>query len=138
MHILFTAIINPWLMLFFSVVKIFYHLSYNNRLPSLNLLRASNMWGGLDNVVADALSRIKAASIHSVDFKALAQSQHEDAELRDLLNDGSSLHLNRVIIPGTNIKLYCYTPTYKTNPFATESIVEFLIFCIVLFTQAFM
>uniref|UniRef100_A0A5S6R653 C2H2-type domain-containing protein n=1 Tax=Trichuris muris TaxID=70415 RepID=A0A5S6R653_TRIMR len=50
---------------------------------------------GSANVVADALSRTDAASVVSLDYTALAQSQENDAELQDLLAQGSSLRLQQ-------------------------------------------
>ncbi|KFD66948.1 hypothetical protein M514_20814 [Trichuris suis] len=74
---------------------------------------------GRANVVADALSRSDAVSVVSLDYGALAQSQENDAELRELLEQGSSLHLQQVAVPGTNIKLYCDTRTPRPRPFIT-------------------
>jgi cleavage and polyadenylation specificity factor subunit 1 len=43
-----------------------------------------------DNVVADALSRAKSV-MTSLDYHALASSQDQDAELQDILKNGSAL-----------------------------------------------
>lgn len=74
---------------------------------------------GSDNVVADALSRIAVVTADSIDFRALAQSQENDAELRDLLNHDSALQLQRVPVPGSDVFLYCGTSTARPRPFVT-------------------
>lgn len=76
---------------------------------------------GSDNIIADTISRIESISKDPVDFKALAQSQTTDPELRALLNQGSSLILEKILIPGTDVTFYCDTFTTKARPFITES-----------------
>lgn len=74
---------------------------------------------GINNVVADALSRID--EIRSPpNYQALAESQHEDEEFNRVLQKDTGLNLERVQIPGTDILLYCDTSTGKTRPFLTE------------------
>lgn len=75
---------------------------------------------GRDNVVADTLSRIEEVST-AVDFQQLAQSQETDAELQDLLQQGSSLRLEKVQIPETTVNLYCDTSTSSPRPFVTSN-----------------
>ncbi|KFD47474.1 hypothetical protein M514_11635 [Trichuris suis] len=77
---------------------------------------------GPANVVADALSRSDAVSVVSLDYSALAQSQENDAELRELLEQSSSLHLQQVAVPRTNIKLYCHVKTPRPRTFITAPI----------------
>jgi hypothetical protein len=71
-----------------------------------------------DNVVADALSRVNSV-MTPLDYHALASSQNQDAELQDILNDGSALRLEGVHIPGTDVTLYCDTSTPQLQPFIT-------------------
>uniref|UniRef100_A0A5S6QC46 RNA-directed DNA polymerase n=1 Tax=Trichuris muris TaxID=70415 RepID=A0A5S6QC46_TRIMR len=74
---------------------------------------------GSANVVADALSRTNAISVVSLDYTALAQSQENDAELQNLLAQGSSLRLQQVPIPGADVNLYCDMSTPRPRPFIT-------------------
>uniref|UniRef100_A0A5S6Q6D2 RNA-directed DNA polymerase n=1 Tax=Trichuris muris TaxID=70415 RepID=A0A5S6Q6D2_TRIMR len=74
---------------------------------------------GSSNIVADALSRTDAVSITSLDYRALAQSQENDPELHDLLGQGSSLQLQQIGVPATDIRLYCDTSTGRPRPFIT-------------------
>jgi hypothetical protein len=54
--------------------------------------------------VADTLSR--AISVMTpLDYHALANSDVQDAELQDILKNGSALRLERVPIPGTDVTL---------------------------------
>lgn len=76
---------------------------------------------GTDNVTADTMSRIEPIFNASVDFKSLAQSQTDDPELRFLLDQGSSLRLEKITIPGTDIKLYYDTSTSRIRPFVSEA-----------------
>lgn len=66
---------------------------------------------GEDNTVADAMSIIEAISLEE-DYAALAKAQGEDQELAQLYNS-SSLNLEPVLIPGTNITVTCDTSTGK-------------------------
>jgi cleavage and polyadenylation specificity factor subunit 1 len=61
-----------------------------------------------DNVVEDGLSRAYSV-VTPLDFHALASSQEQDAELQNILENGSALRLERVPIPGTQVNLYCHT-----------------------------
>jgi cleavage and polyadenylation specificity factor subunit 1 len=65
---------------------------------------------GQENVVADALSRANSV-MSPLDYPVLARFQDQDAELKDILNHGSTLRLERVHIPGTDVSLYCNTST---------------------------
>jgi hypothetical protein len=71
-----------------------------------------------DNVVADALSRASSATT-PLDYHALASSQNHDAELQDILKNGSALRLERMHIPGTDVRLYCDTSSPQPRPFIT-------------------
>jgi hypothetical protein len=54
-----------------------------------------------------------------IDYPALARSQDQDAELKDILQHGSALRLERVHVPGTDVSLYCDTSTSQLRPFIT-------------------
>jgi len=71
-----------------------------------------------DNAVADALPRANSV-MSPLDYPAIARSQDQDAELKDILQHGSALRLERVHIPGTDVCLYCETSTSQPLPFIT-------------------
>lgn len=72
---------------------------------------------GAENVVADFLSRVEAVS-RPVDAHDLAVAQQNDAELAELLRSGSSsLKLQKIAIPGSDMELYCDVSTSKPRPF---------------------
>jgi cleavage and polyadenylation specificity factor subunit 1 len=73
---------------------------------------------GQYNVVADALSRANSV-MTPLDCHALASSQDRDAELQEVLQNGSALRLESVPIPGTDVTLYCDTSTQQPRPFIT-------------------
>lgn len=73
---------------------------------------------GSDNTVADALSRI--ASIQAppvIDYDEIAQAQHQDSELTELLNKPLSLRLKKVNLPETGTELYCDVSTPRLRPY---------------------
>ncbi|UYV65223.1 hypothetical protein LAZ67_3003638 [Cordylochernes scorpioides] len=75
---------------------------------------------GCENVPADFLSRVEPISHHQpYDPKSLAEAQAVDQELQALLTseNRSSLQLEKVQIPETNISLYCDVSTAKPRPF---------------------
>ncbi|UYV83240.1 hypothetical protein LAZ67_23000261, partial [Cordylochernes scorpioides] len=79
---------------------------------------------GCENVPADFLSRVEPISHHQpYDQKTLAEAQAEDQELQALLTseNRSSLQLEKVQIPETNISLYCDVSTAKPRPFVPAS-----------------
>lgn len=75
---------------------------------------------GKDNVVADALSRIDEVT-RAVDYNALSMAQERDVELKRLISGSSSLDLRRIILPGTQVNLYCDVSTEVPRPFIVGS-----------------
>lgn len=74
---------------------------------------------GKANVTADTLSRIEAITLPP-DFEALARAQQADTELQGLIErPSSSLRLEKVPVPGTDIFLYCDTSLLRPRPFIT-------------------
>jgi hypothetical protein len=67
---------------------------------------------GQDNVAADTFSRANSIMTH-------VSSQDQDAELQNILKTGLALRLERVHIPGTDVRLYCDTSTPQPRPFIT-------------------
>lgn len=60
---------------------------------------------GQKNVVADALSRVYAIS-QPFDIKELANSQQNDNELKNLLKQPTSMHLERKKAPDSEIEIF--------------------------------
>jgi len=59
-----------------------------------------------------------------LDYHVLANSQDQDAELQDILKNGTALRLERVHITGTDVNLYCDTSTPKPRPFITTNFIR--------------
>lgn len=76
---------------------------------------------GKENVVADSLSRIEAIT-QVLDYKVLAAQQDNDAELQKLLQHGSTLKLQKVSIPDSDVKVYCDVSTHTSRPYVTPAL----------------
>lgn len=76
---------------------------------------------GAENVVADTLSRIEEV-FTPIDYKQLAEAQSIDEELKSLLKDGSSLRLKKIVLPDSQVSLYCDVSTELTRPFVTKQL----------------
>lgn len=74
---------------------------------------------GQDNVVADTLSRVEELEA-PVCLETLSKSQASDTELAKLLQDGSSLRLEKVTLPESRTSLYCDVSTPTPRPFVTK------------------
>lgn len=75
---------------------------------------------GIENVVADALSRLEDASVDAIEtnVRSLAAAQNQDEELRTVLaQDSTSFKLTQITMPGTKTSLWCETSTGKPRPF---------------------
>ncbi|GIY34092.1 reverse transcriptase [Caerostris extrusa] len=80
---------------------------------------------GIDNVVADALSKINIATIETpshIDFQEMANNQMSDKELSEILAhpDKSSLVLQPFPMGDRAIELYCDVASNRIRPFVTE------------------
>lgn len=74
---------------------------------------------GIDNVVADTFSRVESLTFQE-DFISLAEAQLQDEELKKLLTS-SSLKIEKVNVPGTDIFLFCDVSTGKPRPYLPVS-----------------
>ncbi|CAK1603651.1 unnamed protein product [Parnassius mnemosyne] len=74
---------------------------------------------GKDNVVADPLSRVEELQI-PIDLDVLASSQASDRELTQLLGGESSLRLEKLRIPNSQLQLYCDVSKSTPRPFVTK------------------
>jgi cleavage and polyadenylation specificity factor subunit 1 len=72
---------------------------------------------GQDNIVADALSRVKPVTAPP-SYNALAALQNSDDELRTLLGSTTALRLEKLPIPGTTVSVYCDTSAGRSRPYA--------------------
>ncbi|GBO13151.1 Transposon Ty3-I Gag-Pol polyprotein, partial [Araneus ventricosus] len=71
---------------------------------------------GKDNVVADALSRIESISTSPLAYEDIARSQQDDEELDLLLKQPTSLSLQKLQVPNTDVMLYCDISTQVIRP----------------------
>lgn len=71
---------------------------------------------GKDNVVADTLSRVEDITL-PVSAEKIALAQQTDNELQQLLTGNTSLHLEKVNIPGSPSQLYCDVSNSTQRPF---------------------
>jgi hypothetical protein len=77
---------------------------------------------GLENSVADALSRIEAIG-KSVDHQTLAAEQENDIELRNIMKSGTtSLCLKKIRFPEISVALYCDISGGNVRPFVSKSL----------------
>ena len=76
---------------------------------------------GRENVVADTLSRVECITA-PVSAEAMAAAQETDEELLALLTGTTSLHLQKVHIPGSTVGLYCDTAGAKPRPYVPASL----------------
>jgi hypothetical protein len=73
---------------------------------------------GQDSVDADTFS-IANSVVTPIDYHALVCSQEQDADLQDILKNGSALRLERVPIPRTDVNLYFDTSYPQPRSFFT-------------------
>ena len=72
---------------------------------------------GVDNVVADALSRVESI-IETVDYNAATEAQTQNDELRVILESGSTtLKLKKINFPNFWVEVYCDTTSYCIRPY---------------------
>jgi len=74
---------------------------------------------GQDNIVADALSRVEVITVPVI-HEALAAAQENADDLRTLLVSTIALQLERILISGTSVELFCDTPSGKPRPYVTS------------------
>ncbi|GBO26592.1 Transposon Ty3-I Gag-Pol polyprotein [Araneus ventricosus] len=76
---------------------------------------------GKDNVVADALSRIESISTSPLAYEDIARSQQDDEELDLLLKQPTSLSLQKLQVPNTDVMLYCDISTQVIRPYIPKT-----------------
>lgn len=72
---------------------------------------------GKQNVTADILSRIEVINTNKINYMEIAKEQNNDKELLDLMNGNSSLKLDKVSIPGTDVTLICDSSMDSERPY---------------------
>lgn len=78
---------------------------------------------GMDNTVADALSRIEidSVSLDKIDFAKFAKAQKDDPELQDFLErSNTGLNLKLLPSPISASELYCDVSTNVPRPFVPQ------------------
>ncbi|GBO25101.1 hypothetical protein AVEN_17271-1 [Araneus ventricosus] len=76
---------------------------------------------GKDNVVADALSRIEGTSTYPLAYEDISRSQQDDKELHLLLKQTTSLTLQKLQVPDTDVMLHCYISTQGIHPYIPKT-----------------
>ena len=77
---------------------------------------------GLDNNVANALSRIEAIG-KVVDHQTLTAAQENDNELSDIVNSGTTaLRLKKIRFPGHDAEIYCDVSADIVRPYVLKSL----------------
>ncbi|KAL1518322.1 hypothetical protein ABEB36_001961 [Hypothenemus hampei] len=78
---------------------------------------------GTDNNVADALSRLNIVNTPiSISTEELATSQLADEELKNLLNENSSLQLQKLRVDNTDAVVFCDTSTGEIRPYVPKGL----------------
>ncbi|GBL88924.1 hypothetical protein AVEN_159015-1 [Araneus ventricosus] len=76
---------------------------------------------GKDNVVADAISRIESICTYPLAYEDIARSQQDDEELDLLLKQPTSLTLQKLQVPNTDVMLYCDISTKVIRPYIPKT-----------------
>ena len=78
---------------------------------------------GVDNPMADALSRASISAIHegNIDFKAMAQDQQGDPEVHACLTAITGLQFQSIPIEGTDLTLIVIHPQVDNAPWCHQS-----------------
>lgn len=77
---------------------------------------------GIDNVVADALSRIEAINCPTTfDYAQLAAAQDKDSAIQTLRKQ-ENLQIKKVMLPNSSKQLYCECSTPRIRPYIPEAL----------------
>ena len=72
---------------------------------------------GVNNVVADALSRIETIETPSpINYDELSQAQDKDSNIPNLSKQ-SNIQLKKIVMPGTSKSIFCETSTSHIRPY---------------------
>ncbi|GFT73857.1 retrovirus-related Pol polyprotein from transposon 17.6 [Nephila pilipes] len=73
---------------------------------------------GNENVTVDSLSRIASIEMpNHINYDEIAKSQESDLELQNLINNPQRLQLKKIVMPNSNIPLFCDLSTGTARPY---------------------
>ena len=105
------------------------HLDYISQFTT-NIQHVS----GTDNPVADALSRVGVNALSSqapvVDFKVMAAAQQEDPEIQLFTTPGSSLSLQPMPVPTSDVTVLCDVSTGTPRPYVPSKFRQIIFDCL--------
>ncbi|GFT55024.1 transposon Ty3-I Gag-Pol polyprotein, partial [Nephila pilipes] len=74
--------------------------------------------GGHENITADSLSRIASIEMpNPINYDEIAKSQESDLELQNLINNPQGLQLRKIVMPNSDIPLFCDLSTGTARPY---------------------
>lgn len=77
---------------------------------------------GVDNIVADTLSRVEEINVgSSIDYASIADEQAQDTELIDFIRTSSSLNFKKFPVFGTEKEIVCDVSTGIERPFIPKA-----------------
>lgn len=78
---------------------------------------------GINNNVADLLSRINAIQDNVINFDEMAVQQRSDAELQNILREDNnvSITLTKLSIPESSAELYCHISQNRIRPYVPRT-----------------
>ncbi|GFT31891.1 retrovirus-related Pol polyprotein from transposon 17.6 [Nephila pilipes] len=73
---------------------------------------------GNKNITADILSRIASIEMpNPINYDEIAKSQESDLELQNLISNPQGLQLKKIVMPNSNIPLFCDLSTGTARPY---------------------
>ncbi|GFT89485.1 gag-pol polyprotein [Nephila pilipes] len=73
---------------------------------------------GNENITADSLSRIASIEMpNPINYEEIAKSQELDLELQNLIRNPQGLQLKKIVMPNSNIPLFCDLSTGIARPY---------------------
>ncbi|GFS75432.1 transposon Tf2-6 polyprotein, partial [Nephila pilipes] len=71
-----------------------------------------------ENITADSLSRIASIEMpNPINYDEIAKSQESDLELQNLINNPQGLQLKKIVMPNSDIPLFCDLSTGTARPY---------------------
>lgn len=76
---------------------------------------------GVQNIPADFLSRIEGVGMdYALPYDTIAQSQQNDAELKQFLDTTTGMELKKVVVPGSDKQIYCDVSGTRCRPYLPQ------------------
>ncbi|GFU43344.1 gag-pol polyprotein [Nephila pilipes] len=83
-----------------------------------NLSRFCKIPTGNENITADSLSRIASIEMpNPINYDEIAKSQESDLELQNLISNPQGLQLKKIVMPKSDIPLFCDLSTGTARPY---------------------